>query len=167
MNNHKFQVTTKLAFYISCMIFTYCSLSACSSNKETPEQQINQFVNTAKEMAESRDINGIANLISEHYTDEKKRNKQAISQIVTGYFWRYKNIHVFTRINNLDFPKPASAELQLLVAMADLPISSVDSLLDSRARLYQFDLVLKREETDWTVVKASWRPATTKDFFEN
>lgn len=123
-------------------------------------------------MAESRDIMRLKELISEKYSSDdndanKQGNKQALLQMVTGYFWRYKNIHIFTQINNLAFSNSNNAQLQLLVAMADLPINSIATLLNSKARFYQFDMTLIREQSDWKLLKATWRTATTDDFFNN
>lgn len=151
------------------VVFLFCSVSSCNTNNDTPEQQIQQFVNSAKTIAESRDIISLKEMISEKYTDDNhaynEGNKQALVQRITGYFWRYKNIHIFTQINNLAFSNPNNAQLQLLVAMADLPINSIGTLLNSKARLYQFDMTLIREKSDWKLLKASWRTATTDDFF--
>jgi len=148
-------------------IIIFISGYACSTNNTgnlSPEQQIQHFVNTAKIRAESRDIKGLNRLIAENYTDNKQRNKQMLSQILTGYFWRYKNIHVFTQINNLHFSHTDTAQLQLLVAMADLPIDSIDMLLNSRARLYQFDMKLVYEKSVWKLNKVNWQIATLDDF---
>jgi len=153
---------------LACLaIVLFISSYACSTNSTdnlSPEQQIQHFVDTAKIRAESRDIKGLNRLIAENYTDNKQRNKQMLSQILTGYFWRYKNIHIFTQINNLRFSHTGTAQFQLLVAMADLPIDSIDMLLKSRARLYQFDMEIVQEKSVWKLHKTNWQIATLDDF---
>lgn len=156
---------------LSRAVFLLCSVSSCNTNTETPQQQIQQFVKNGKTIAESRDIMSLKELISEQYRDDhsatKNGNKQALLRRVAGYFWRYKNIHIFTRINNLTFSNRNNAKLQLLVAMANLPVNSIDTLLNSSARFYQFDMTLIREKSDWKLLNTNWRTATSDDFFNN
>ena len=148
------------------LVFLFATILISCSKEDSPEKQIENFVNKGTYIAEQRDLVGIRDLVSKHYKDEKQRDHRTIVQIATAYIWRYKNIHIYTKIKNLHFPDSMKAELQLYVAMANLPILTAESLRDLKTRLYRFDLELAEEEGDWRIIKVSWWPATHEDFFE-
>jgi len=148
------------------LVFLFSTFLISCSKDNSPEKQIENFVNKGAYIAEQRDLVGIRDLVSKNYKDEKQRDHRAIVQIATAYIWRYKNIHIYTKIKNFHFPDSMKAELQLYVAMADLPILTAESLRDLKTRLYRFDLELDNEKGDWRISKASWWPATHEDFIE-
>ena len=148
------------------LVFLFSIMLISCGEDSSPEKQIENFVNKGVELVEQRDLVGIRDLVSKNYKDEKQRGRHEIVQIATAYIWRYKNIHIFTKAKNLHFPDSIKAELQLYVAIADLPILSAESLRDLKTRLYRFDLELAKEEGDWRIIKVSWWPATHEDFFE-
>lgn len=158
----------QLNYFSVILICCLCLIIvSCSKEIQSPEQQINNYVDKGKQLAESRDAAGLKQLISKNYQDNKQRNRLALVQLATAYFWRHKNIHVYTQIKDLRFEQQNMAKLQLFVALADLPILSADSLFDLRARLFRFDLALILEEEQWRVNELDWRPATKEDFFDN
>lgn len=150
------------------VIFSLCTaltLSACGKENNSPEAQARQFVKIAEQYAEERDTRAIKKLISDTYTDEKKRTKNDLVRVAAGYFLRHKTVHLFTHIESVTFSGNESAELQLYVAMAGRPITGADMLLDIRADLYRFDMILAKEGKEWQLSSAQWRQATKEDFF--
>ena len=148
------------------LVILFAAILISCGKDSTPEKQIENFVNKGKDLVEQRDLGGVRDLVSKNYKDEKQRGRQEIVQIATAYIWRYKNIHIFTKAKNLHFPDSITAELQLYVAIADLPILSAESLRDLKTRLYRFDLELAKEKDDWRIITVNWWPATHEDFFE-
>ena len=158
--------TLGIYFRVVALVFLSALFLISCSKDDSPEKQIENFVNKGAYIAEQRDLVGIRGLVSKNYKDEKQRDHRAVVQIATAYIWRYRNIHIYTQIKNLHLPDSMKAELQLYVAMADLPILSAKLLRDLKARLYRFDLELANEEGDWRISKASWWPATYEDFLK-
>ena len=143
------------------LIFSY-ALSACSSNNSS-EDQIRQYVSSAVSAAESREALAIRNLISDKYKDESHRDRRRLVGLALGYFLRNKNIYIFTQISKIKFPVPDKASVKLYAAMTGSRVTGAQALLDIRADLYQFDLMLTRDGGDWLLQNASWQRASIED----
>ena len=148
------------AALLVCILF-----NVSCSNEETPEDQVKQFVATGEETVEARNVLGMKKLISEKYSDEKGRTRQDLVAVSARYILSNKNIHVLTRIGELNFPAEDRAMLQLYVGMTGQNVSDLDALLNMQADLYLFDMELIRENDEWKLLKANWRPAKGEDFF--
>lgn len=153
-------MTSGLSFFI--LLLLVLMLLACG-DKQSPEEQVRQFIATGKAAAEERDVIGLSELISESYGDQSRRDRRAVVGLVTGYFLRHKRIHLFTQIDEIRFLTEQSANVKLYVAMAGTPVSGAQALIDVRADLYQFDLMLINENDEWRLLKANWQRANIED----
>lgn len=150
--------------YIMAALILAFFIVSCGSG-ETPEEQIKQFVAAGKEAVEGRSIGDVKKLIAENYSDKQGRTRADLVALSARYILSNKNIHVLTRIGELNFPTEDKGMLQLYVAMTGQNVSDLDSLLNMQADLYLFDMELLREGKEWKLLKAAWRPATGEDFF--
>jgi len=150
--------------WLSVVMATLVFAAACSRT-ESPEEQIRMFVKTGEEAVEARELGNVKKLISEQYLDQGQRTKRDMVALVARYLYVNKNIHLLTRIDQLNFPAPDKAQFHLYVAMTGQNVSDLDSLLNMQADLYRFDMELAREEDDWQLVRSTWRPAQSTDFF--
>ena len=147
---------------LTLIFFVSLALSACS-DKNSPEDQIRQYVASAVTAAESREALAIHNLISDKYKDEGHRDRRRLVGLAVGYFLRHKNINIFTQISEINFPVPGESRVKLYAAMTGSAVKNAQALLDIRADLYQFDLVLTNESGEWLAQKASWQRASIGD----
>ncbi len=142
------------------------ALSACS-DKKSHEDQIRQFVAAAVTASESREALTIHKLISVKYKDESRRDRHRLVGLAVGYFLRHKNINIFTQISEINFPVPSpspkKARVKLYAAMTGSPVTGAQALLDIRADLYEFDLMLTKEGDEWLLQKAGWQRASIDD----
>lgn len=148
--------------FVTLFFFISLALSACS-DKNSPEDQIRQYVASAVVAAESREALAIHKLISDKYKDEGRRDRRRLVGLAVGYFLRHKNINIFTQISEIKFPVPDKATVKLYAAMTGSPVKNAQALLDIRADLYQFDLVLTNESGEWLLKNASWQRASIGD----
>ena len=139
-----------------------CLATACSDDSPTPEAQIRAFIETAAQAAERRDAGDLEELVHAGYLDQKGYNRQQLTGLLRGYFFRHKNIHLFTRIEAIELLGEGQAEVRLYVAMAGSAISGVDALASLRAQIYRFELELVKQD-DWLLRHASWEPAGLAD----
>lgn len=150
-------------------------LAACSADPGSPEAQVRALISRAESAAENKDIGRLKQLISERYSDERGQDRQAVAGLLSYYFLRHQTIHLFTRIQTVEFSDPehanresadpGSARASVLVAMAGTPMLVVDDLARLRADLYRFDFELVREDDgEWRVARAAWSRATRGDF---
>lgn len=151
---------------ISSLLLAILLLCSSCGPAGSPDEEIRRVVAAAEEAAEERKTGGIKELISENYTDDRRRTKPDLVRVAAGYFLRHKRIHLFSRVAEIDFPEPDRALVVVYVAMAGLPVQDAESLFRIDADLYRFDLQLVREDGDWLVTRAGWRPALPEDFLE-
>ena len=138
-------------------------LSACSGDEESPEEQIRRFIDAGVEAAESRSVDGITELLHRDFIDEKGNNRVQAGKLLRLYFIRHKNIHLFTRIDEIEMLTENQASVSLYVAMAGTAIADVDALASLRARVYRFELQLLKQD-EWRLRHAKWEPANLGAF---
>lgn len=151
---------SKIQFY--CFLCLFVLVSACSDKPLSREEQVRQFVDIGVEAAESRSHRDLGALIDESYHDQKALTKIQLLKLIKLYFFRHKNIFLFTKINDIDFVTEDEATVNLHVAMAGSVISDASALLSLRAKIYRFELELVKKD-GWLLREASWFPASMAD----
>jgi hypothetical protein len=101
-------------------------------------------------------------MIHDSYLDQRGYNKQQVRSLLRVYFLRHKNIHLFTRIGEIELLGDNQATAWLHVAMAGSVISDIDAISALRARIYGFELRLVKQD-EWLLQHASWKPASLVD----
>ena len=152
----------KTALHVFCLVWAIVLMQACSETAESPEDEIRAFIESGVEAAENRSLDGLNDLVHGNYLDQKGYNRQRLSGLLRVYFFRHKNIYLFTKIEEIDLLAGNQATVRLYVAMAGSVISDVDAIAALRAQIYQFELQLTKQD-DWLLHHASWRPASIID----
>ena len=137
-------------------------LLACSGGPDSPEDEIRNFIASAVEAAEQRSSDDLSEMIHDSYLDQSGYNKKRIEGMLRLYFLRHKNIHLFTRIGEIELLGDNQATARLHVAMAGSVISDIDAVSALRARIYGFELRLVKQD-EWLLQHASWKPASLVD----
>jgi hypothetical protein len=137
-------------------------MEACSEDALSPEDEIRQFIEAGVEAGENRSVDDLSELIHPDYLDQRGFNRTQIGKLLRAYFFRHKNIHLFTRIDEIELLTENEASVSLHVAMAGTVISDVNALSSLSARIYRFELQLFKQE-EWLLRHASWAPASIGD----
>ncbi|MCW9014261.1 MAG: hypothetical protein OQL06_10790 [Gammaproteobacteria bacterium] len=144
-------------------------VAGCTEEPQTPENRIRQFIEQAILAAENRDVGALADLIAQQYIDDKNLNKDTLTKMARGYFFRHRNIHLLSRIDSISLTRQADAtgraSLIVYIAMAGQPLHSMQAITTMRARLYRFDLILVEQNNDWLLLSANWKPVKINEFF--
>jgi hypothetical protein len=140
----------------------FLCLSACSNNEITEESQIRQYIESGKMAAESRSHNDMADLIHDHYHDDKSLSKQQLIKMLRAYFFMHKNIHLFIKIDDITVQKKNRAFVVFYVAMAGNVISGISSITSLRGRVYKFELQLIKAD-EWLLEQAKWKRVAIAD----
>ena len=135
---------------------------ACSDNEVTKEDQVRQYIAAGIKAAEDRNHSDFSDLIHKNYLDHKSLNKTKLINLVRGYFFQHKNIHLFTKIDKIVFQDENNASVVMFIAMSGNVISDVNVLLSLRARIYKFELQLTKDDA-WLLRQANWQIANIKD----
>ena len=153
----------KFIVNLLCLVSLLVFVQACEDSPYSPEDEIRQFIKTGVEAAEERSIDNLALLVDESYLDAKSYNKKRLGSLLGVYFFRHRNIHLFTRINEIELLNENQASVRLQVAMAGSEITDVSVLSAVRAQIYSFELQLIRREV-CLLQSATWSPANIADF---
>jgi hypothetical protein len=124
------------------------------SDDTSPEQQVRAVIDSMELAAEARDVGDLLEHLSVAYRSADGQDRAETSRYIRGYFVANQSIHLLTRIESLEFPAPDEARLKLQVGMAGKAGQGAANL---NADLYDFDVVLVREDGEWKVSYADWR----------
>ncbi len=144
---------------VLCLVWGALLLPACSGTGDSPEDQIRQFVKSAVEAIENRDLDDFGRIIHDDYLDQNAYNKRRLVGLLGGYLLRHKGLYLFTKIEEINLLAENQAAVLLYVAMTASVVSDADALAALRAQVYQFELQLIRED-DWLLQHASWKRAS-------
>lgn len=143
---------------ITCLLI----MLGCSDKPLSVEEEIEQYIEQGKQAAEKRDTGDVLEFIDDSYRDEKGFDKKQIKRLLQLYFFRHKNIFLFTRIDEIKVFSNQQAEVKLHVAMAGKAISAANLLSSLRARVYRFELQLEKRDK-WLLKSAKWQPASVSE----
>jgi hypothetical protein len=132
---------------LALLMFDGCARPA------TPEQQVRAVLDAAQRGAEERDVSAVLQLVSEQYADERSVDKDALRNLVRGYFLVNQTIHLLLRVDELTFPADGLAKARVTTAMLGRQAGKDWSLA---ADVYEFDLELRREGSNWRLTRAVW-----------
>lgn len=152
---------TKKVTVLGILCITFL-LHACSGSEISREDEIKQYIEAGVKAAEDRSSSDLAELIDESYLDHKNLNKTQITKLARLYFFKHKNIYLFTKIDSIEFVTENQALVTLHVAMAGSVISDASVLSSLRAKIYKFELELIKQE-EWLLQRAKWEVAGLGD----
>jgi hypothetical protein len=137
-------------------------IQACSDDGSA-EDQIRRFIDSGVQAAEARSVDDLSELLHANFVDQQGHNARQSARLLRVYFFRHKNIHLFSRVDNIEMLSANQASVSLYVAMASTVISDVSALSSLSARIYRFELQLVKQD-DWLLRHASWEPANIGAF---
>ena len=139
-------------------------LPGCRGERASPEAEVRALINDAVTAAGQKHIGALKDLISENYADDQGQNKRAIENLLRLQFLRNETVHLYAHIQSVTLPQPDRAQAIVLVAMAGVPIASVQELPLLRADLHRFEIDFARENKTWRVQRAAWQRAELGEF---
>lgn len=82
------RAATSKALMFSMVFVATLLATGCSKPRDAPEAEIERLLSTGAEALESRSIDGLKVLISDHYRDEQGRDKKALLRTAFMVFQR-------------------------------------------------------------------------------
>ena len=133
------------------------------SGNEDPADRIRAAIRRTIEAAESQDLGGVMDVISERFTARNKGlDRDGVKGILFVQLRRGAWRTVFLTDAQIDVeegPAPARAEVKLEALLAaGKEVKSVSDVVPTNAAKYRFELVFAREEDDeWRVIEADYK----------
>jgi hypothetical protein len=129
------------------------ALVASCAPDASPEQQVRDFIARGEELAESRDVSGVASLVSEDYSDALGYDKRELTNYLRGYFVMHPSVNLLVRIDSLEFPAERLAQAQITVGMLGRRGESAEDW-ELAADLQTLEVELLNEDGEWRVIRA-------------
>lgn len=131
-------------------------IAACGPTPSA-EDEIRGVVAAAEQAAESRDAFALRELVADDYRDDRGNGADEIRRYVHGYLLAHQSIHLLVNVEDVELPATDLARLRATVAMVGKEAEAA-SAWGLAADVHEFDVTLAREDGDWRVIKADWRP---------
>ncbi len=125
-------------------------------HKETDQDKVKKVITEIQTAGDEKDIKKIMNNLSKTYSDPQGFNYDGIRGLLIGYFFRYPKISVY--INNLTISvenTKANAVFQAVLTSGE-KTGSVTDVIPQSLGVWDFDVSLKKESSDWKVTSAKW-----------
>jgi hypothetical protein len=135
------------------------------SDEVSPEQQIKAAVSAMADGVERGDRQQVGELLHEDYRDQRHPDRRAALATLFWHTRQHRQIHLLTLIRDIDLdPDGGHARTVVMVAMAGVPIASVEQLVSVKADLYRFDVEWQRSDDQWQVLSSQWQRADLSAF---
>jgi hypothetical protein len=154
----------RLRWPIGLLGLVVALLPGCRGERASPEAEVRALINSTVTAAEQKSIGTLRDMISEKYADDQGQNKRAIENLLRLHFLRNETLHLYAHIQSVTLPQPDRAQATVFVAMAGVPIATVQELSALRADLHRFDVDFAREDKTWRVQRSAWRRAELGEF---
>ncbi len=145
-------LAARYAFPVFLTILVGCA------EKGSPEDEVRAVIGAAEQAAEARDASALLDLVADDYRDPRGNGAEEIRRYVRGYLVAHQSIALLTRIDSIELPATDLARVQATVGMVGKEAEAAGAW-DLAADLYEFDVTLAREDGEWRVTRAEWRPA--------
>ena len=142
------------------LLLSALAVASCGGDT-SPEAQVRAVVAEAEAAAEARDASALLDLVADDYRDDRGNGAEEIRRYVRGYLVAHQSIHLLVRIEELELKATDLARLRATVAMVGREAESA-AAWDLAADVHEFDVTLAREDGEWRVTRADWRPALAR-----
>ena len=127
-------------------------LAACS-DPQSPEARVRAVIDGMQAAAEARDASDVMDFVAADFRSADGQDFAEMQRYLLGYLLAHQSVHLWTRIDSLEFPVAGEARVQLSVGMAGKSAGAGPAQLS--ADLQQLDLVLRQQQGEWKVVYAA------------
>ena len=141
------------------LIFVIIMMAILGCHKETDQDRVKKVVADIQTAGDEKDIRKIMNNLSKTYSDPQGFNYEGIKGLLLGYFFRYPKISVY--INSLTISVEATSARAVFqtVLTSGEKTGSVTDVIPQSLGVWDFDVSLKKESSDWKVTSAKWEQA--------
>lgn len=152
-NMHKLIILITLLFLIT--------FGSCSGALPAEEDRIREMIKEVAEKAETKDIGAIKKHISRNYRDPRGNDYQELSGLLLYHFFRAEKISTYlTEMEVSVEGEKATAAVEAILTRGK-EIKSLKDLIPEGASYYLFNLVFQKEQGEWLLISAEWKPVSS------
>jgi hypothetical protein len=130
--------------------------------RRSPEARVRALLARVEDAVEARDVAAVREALSPAFDGGDGLDRQGAMLMLQLQLRERRQVHVFSRVLDVDAAPGGPARVELLAAIAAVPIPGPEALANLDADIYRFKLVLA-EDADgpegYRVTSARWSPA--------
>jgi hypothetical protein len=133
-------------------------LIAAACSKPSEETRIRALLERAADLAEDRDVPGLAALFLDDYADFEGRDKAGTVRLVTGHLSRYRGVVIHILGLRVDAIGPnGRADIGCEIALSHGAAQVLRRLVRVGSEYYRFELELRKDGSgEWRFAYAEW-----------
>jgi len=135
------------------------ALALISCHKETDQDKVKKIITDIQAAGDEKDIRKIMNNLSKTYNDPQGFNYEGIKGLLLGYFFRYPKISVYINSLTISVEDTSARAVFQTVLTSGEKTGSVTDVIPQSLGIWDFDVTLKKESSDWKVTSAKWEQA--------
>ncbi|MGD0021624.1 MAG: hypothetical protein ABSC54_04915 [Smithellaceae bacterium] len=141
------------------LIFVIIMMASLGCHKETDQDKVKKVVADIQTAGDEKDIRKIMNNLSKTYSDPQGFNYEGIKGLLLGYFFRYPKISVYINSLTISVEDTSARAVFQTVLTSGEKTGSVTDVIPQSLGVWDFDVSLKKESSDWKVTSAKWEQA--------
>ena len=131
------------------------AFAAC--HKETEEDKIRKVIGSVQNAVAEKQVTAVLEHVSRAYRDPQGNDYDGIKSIFAFYFLRHRAVSVSIPALDITVTNDmARAMFQAVLTGRDGADSEHTTILPEALGVYQFNVVLRKEENVWKVLSATW-----------
>ena len=139
-------------------------LTACGNDGQTPEERVRSSIDAMVQAVEEGSPRQVGEWLHPDYRDERHSDRRSALASLLWYTRQHRDIYLFTLIRDLRVDASAGeAQGIVFVAMAGVPLESIQAIVSVNADLYRFDVDWRLDDGEWRVFSSRWRRADLSD----
>jgi len=140
------------------------TLLAGCRRKLSPELRIRQELDALEVAVEEKDFSRVKEGLSAEFGGPEGIDRPGVMALLQLRLRSRPAVHLLVRVVEVAMASPTVGRVQLVVAMAALPIAGPQALPRLEADLYRFWLELVEDDGRFRVRSARWEPAQVEEF---
>jgi hypothetical protein len=149
----------KLTIFI--ILLFLINFGSCSGAPPAEEDRIREMIKEVAGKAEAKDIGAIKKHISRKYRDPRGNDYQGLSGLLLYHFFRAEKISTYlTEMEVSVEGEKATAAVEAILTRGK-EIKSLKDLIPEGASYYLFNLVFQKEQGEWLLISAEWKPVSS------
>jgi hypothetical protein len=136
------------------ILILFISNSGC--HKQSEQDKVKKVITDIQTAAEERDANKIMDNLSKTYSDVQGSDYETIRKNLHGYFLIYPKISAYITNLDLSIENTSARVVFHAVLTSGNKTGSVTDVVPRSLGIYDFNVSLQKESSDWKVTSAKW-----------
>jgi hypothetical protein len=144
---------------VTIFLIFVIAMTVLGCNRQTDQDKVKKVIADIQTAGDEKDIRKIMNNLSKTYSDPQGFNYEGIKGLLLGYFFRYPKISVYINSLTISVEDISARAVFQTVLTSGEKTGSVTDVIPQSLGIWDFDVTLKKESSDWKVTTAKWEQA--------